>query len=69
MTAVVTGVAGVAGFNAFNTLHRKYPGQVIGIRPHQTWKLVGPGLIAQDADAHAALRHGAHLFGADSSTR
>jgi hypothetical protein len=32
---------------------------------------VGEGVLppAQDTDAHAALRHGPHLFGADSSTR
>src|ERR1043165_4519336 len=47
---LITGVAGVAGFNAFHYFRRKYPGQVVGIRPHQTWKLTGPGLHAQDAD-------------------
>jgi len=53
---LVTGVAGVAGYNAFHSLHRKYPGQVVGIRPHQTWKLVGAGLIAQDAEDAAGMR-------------
>src|SRR5215207_6709636 len=53
---LVTGVAGVAGYHAFHTLHRKYPGQVIGIRPHQTWKLVGAGLIAQDAEDADGMR-------------
>jgi len=60
---LVTGVAGVAGFNAFNTLHRKYTGQVIGIRPHQTWKLVGPGLIAQDAEDADGMRSLFDRFG------
>src|SRR5205823_1087108 len=47
---LITGVAGVAGFNAFHYFHRRYPGQVIGIRPRQTWRLTGPGIIAQDAE-------------------
>jgi dTDP-4-dehydrorhamnose reductase len=47
---LITGVAGVAGYNAFHDLYPKYPGQVVGIRPHQTYKLVGPGLVAQDAE-------------------
>jgi dTDP-4-dehydrorhamnose reductase len=50
---LITGVAGVAGFNAFHYFLGKYPGQVVGIRPRQTWRLVGAGLVAQDAeDAH-----------------
>jgi dTDP-4-dehydrorhamnose reductase len=53
---LITGVAGVAGYNAFHTFQRQYPGQVVGIRPHQTWKLVGPGLIAQDAEDAAGMR-------------
>lgn len=47
---LVTGIAGVAGFNAFHYLQRRYPGQVVGIRPHQTLKLVGPDIVAQDAE-------------------
>ena len=54
---LITGVAGVAGFNAFHALHRKYPGQVVGIRPLQTWKLTGPGIVAQDAEDAAGMRH------------
>ena len=53
---LITGVAGVAGFNAFHALHAKYPGQVVGIRPHQTWKLIGPGLVAQDAEDAVGMR-------------
>jgi dTDP-4-dehydrorhamnose reductase len=47
---LITGVAGVAGFNAFHYFQRKYPGQVAGIRPRQTGRLVGAGLVAQDAE-------------------
>jgi dTDP-4-dehydrorhamnose reductase len=47
---LVTGVAGVAGYNAFHFLWRRYPGQVVGIRPVQTWRLTGEGIIAQDAE-------------------
>src|SRR5436309_10264431 len=53
---LVTGVAGVAGLNAFHHLHRKYSGQVIGIRPRQTWKLNGPGIITQDAEDAIGMR-------------
>lgn len=55
---LVTGVSGVAGYNAFHHFHGKYPGQVVGIRPHRTWKLAGPGIVAQateDAQSMAAL--------------
>ncbi len=47
---LVTGVAGVAGYNAFHYFHRLYPGQVIGIRPLQTFRLAGPGIVPQDAE-------------------
>lgn len=47
---LITGVAGVAGFNAFHYFHSRYPGQVVGIRPHQTFRLTGPGIFAQDAE-------------------
>src|SRR4051794_36305060 len=47
---LITGVAGVAGYNAFHHFQRRYPGQVVGIRPHQTFRLTGPGIIAQDAE-------------------
>jgi len=53
---LITGVAGVAGYNAFHHFHRKYPGQVVGIRPHQTSRLVGPGVVAQDAEDAGGMR-------------
>lgn len=47
---LVTGITGVAGYNAFFYFRRRFPGQVIGIRPHQTFRLNGDGIIALDAD-------------------
>ncbi len=60
---LITGVAGVAGFNAFHYLQRKYPGQVVGIRPHQTWQLTGPGIVAQDAEDAAGMKSLFDRFG------
>ncbi len=47
---LITGITGVAGYNAFHYFMRRYPGQVIGIRPHRTWRLHGEGIVALDAD-------------------
>jgi dTDP-4-dehydrorhamnose reductase len=52
---LVTGITGVAGFNAFHYLSRRFPGQVVGIRPQQTWQLRGPGIVAVNAEDRAAL--------------
>ncbi|MBI2808072.1 MAG: sugar nucleotide-binding protein [Planctomycetes bacterium] len=60
---LITGAAGVAGFNAFHALQRKYSGQVIGIRPRQTWKLVAPGILAQDAKDADEMRSLFDRFG------
>ncbi len=53
---LITGLAGVAGYNAFHYFHRKYPGQVIGIRPHQTFRLVGDGILSLDAEDAPGMR-------------
>jgi dTDP-4-dehydrorhamnose reductase len=54
---LITGITGVAGFNAFHFFQRRYPGQVVGIRPRQTWRLTGDGIVAQDAeDPHGMQR-------------
>src|SRR5262245_63020106 len=53
---LITGITGVAGYNAFHFLQRRYPGQVIGIRPRQTWRLEGAGILAQDAEDAAGMR-------------
>lgn len=56
---LITGITGVAGYSALHYFQRRYPGQVIGIRPHQTWQLQGEDIIAQDADDPVGL---ARLF-------
>src|SRR5262245_12336429 len=60
---LVTGITGVAGYNAFRALRSRYPGQVIGIRPHQTFRLTGPGIVAQDAEDAAGMRRLFDLHG------
>jgi dTDP-4-dehydrorhamnose reductase len=60
---LITGVAGVAGFNAFHYLHAKYPGQVVGIRPRQTFRLVGPDIVEQDAEDEAGMTRLFERFG------
>jgi dTDP-4-dehydrorhamnose reductase len=42
---LITGITGVAGYNALAWFQQRFPGQVFGIRPHQTWQLVGPGIL------------------------
>ncbi len=54
---LITGIAGVAGSNALHYFQTKYPGQVIGIRQRDNWRLKGPGIIACNAeDPHALAR-------------
>lgn len=53
---LVTGITGVAGYNAFYYFRHRFPGQVIGIRPHQTFRLIGDGIISLDADDVDGLR-------------
>jgi len=53
---LITGVAGVAGYNAFDYFRARYPGQVIAIRQADNWRLVGPGVVACDAENHPRLR-------------
>ncbi len=52
---LVTGITGVAGYNAFHYFHSRFPGQVIGIRPRQTWQMVGEGIVALDAEEWGEL--------------
>ena len=56
---LITGVAGVAGYNALEYFQARYPGQVIGIRQRDNWRLTGPGVVACNAEDRAAL---AELF-------
>ena len=53
---LITGIAGVAGYNALAYFRRRYPGQVIGIRQRNNWRLRGPGIVACDAEDHESLR-------------
>jgi dTDP-4-dehydrorhamnose reductase len=57
---LITGVSGVAGYNALFHFRRRWPGEVIGLRPPQTWRLVGPGVVAMDTENEPELRR---LFG------
>jgi dTDP-4-dehydrorhamnose reductase len=52
---LVTGVSGVAGFNALPYLQARYPGQVIGIRQRDNWRLSGPGIEICDAEDRGRL--------------
>jgi dTDP-4-dehydrorhamnose reductase len=47
---LVTGIAGVAGYNAFRYFAEKYPGQVIGSRRADNWRLRGPNI--EPCDIH-----------------
>ena len=53
---LITGVTGVAGYNAFFYFQERYPGQVVGTRPHQTATLRGPGIVALDAEDATGMR-------------
>jgi dTDP-4-dehydrorhamnose reductase len=52
---LVTGITGVAGFNAFRHFHGRYPGHVFGVRPRQSWRLVGPGIVPLEVEDEAGL--------------
>lgn len=53
---LVTGVTGVAGFAAFHYLSRRYPGQVVGTRPHKTWRLQDHDIVPLDAEDSMGMR-------------
>jgi dTDP-4-dehydrorhamnose reductase len=55
---LTTGITGVAGFNAFHYFQKRYPGQVVGIRPQQNDRLIGDGIVPlhiEDGDGLRAL--------------
>jgi len=52
---LITGISGVAGYNALFHFQRRYPGQVLGIRPTCTWQLIGPGIVALDTEDTSGL--------------
>jgi dTDP-4-dehydrorhamnose reductase len=53
---LITGVSGVAGYNALFYFQHRYPGRVVGIRPTQTWQLVGDGIVPLDTEDRDGLR-------------
>jgi dTDP-4-dehydrorhamnose reductase len=53
---LITGITGVAGYNALHYFQRRFPGQVIGIRPRQTWQMNGDGIVVLDAEDAAGMR-------------
>ncbi|HTM52628.1 MAG TPA: sugar nucleotide-binding protein [Pirellulales bacterium] len=52
---LITGAAGVAGYNALAYFQARYPGQVIGIRQQDNWRLSGPDIVACNAEDRAGL--------------
>lgn len=60
---LITGATGVAGFNALHYFQQRYPGQVIGIRPHQTAELRGDHIVPLDIADRAGLRDLFNHFG------
>jgi dTDP-4-dehydrorhamnose reductase len=52
---LVTGIAGVAGYNALAHFQARYPGQVVGIRQRDNWRLTGPGIVACNAEDREGL--------------
>ena len=53
---LITGITGVAGYNAFHFFKQRFPGQVIGTRPRQTWQLNGDGIVILDAEDREGMR-------------
>jgi len=53
---LITGITGVAGFNAFHYFQKRYPGQVVGIRPQQNVRLVGEGIVPLHIEDREGLR-------------
>jgi dTDP-4-dehydrorhamnose reductase len=52
---LITGIAGVAGYNALHYFRALYPGQVIGIRQRDNWRLTGDGIVACNAEDRDGL--------------
>lgn len=52
---LITGISGVPGYNALPYFLQRYPGQVIGIRQRDNWRLTGPGIEVCDAEDRQRL--------------
>jgi dTDP-4-dehydrorhamnose reductase len=59
---LITGITGVAGYNALHHFQRRFPGQVIGIRPRRTWQLTGEGILPLDVEDRRGLRELFHTY-------
>jgi dTDP-4-dehydrorhamnose reductase len=55
LPVLVTGISGVAGYNALPYFQARYPGQVVGIRQRDNWRLGGAGVVPCDAEDYEAL--------------
>lgn len=47
---LITGVAGVPGYNALPYFTAKYPGQVVGVRQVNNWRMLGENIVACDVE-------------------
>ncbi len=56
---LITGVAGVPGYNALPYFCRRYPGQVVGLRQEDNWRLTGDAIVGCDLEDRDEL---ARLF-------
>jgi dTDP-4-dehydrorhamnose reductase len=56
---LITGLAGVPGFNAWHYFHKRFPGQVIGIRQEDNRLIRGKDVVACNAENRRQL---ARLF-------
>ena len=63
---LITGVAGVAGYNAWAYFRSRFPGQVVGIRQTNNWRLQGEGIEACNAEDPARLRRLFDHYGFES---
>jgi dTDP-4-dehydrorhamnose reductase len=52
---LITGISGVPGYNALPYFLARYPGQVIGIRQRDNWRLTGPSIEICDAEDRQRL--------------
>ena len=52
---LITGISGVPGYSALFHFRRRFPEQVVGIRPTSTFRLTGAGVVALDTEDEAGL--------------
>ncbi|MFI4874531.1 MAG: NAD-dependent epimerase/dehydratase family protein, partial [Blastopirellula sp. JB062] len=53
---LITGVAGVPGYNALPYFSEKYPGQVVGVRQVNNWRMSGDNIVACDVEDADGLK-------------